>query len=184
MLAVEFKLLSVDVDGIKIRRMAESNVEAYVAEDSVTFLQRIQELCPVVLSLVSHKQAKLLRRADNEVYEPKYVNEEYLSDMKCCLSMQSRVEEAEIRLRESLLKPCKVGREIDVESFKKQTEVLKMVSIHSFNGSLVLVSQATPFNLPEKEGLVTSHTQSCTRSRILERPIRSSLFNMTSLAWI
>ena len=123
------------VDGIK--RMAESNVEANVAEDSVTFLQRIQELCPVVLSLVSHKQAKLLSRADNEVYETKDVNEEYLSDMKCCLSMQSRVEEAEIGLRESLLTPCKVGREIDVESFKKQTEVLKMVSIHSFNGSLV-----------------------------------------------
>ena len=43
----------------------------------------------------------------------------------------------------------------------------------------LLVSQATPFNLREKEGLVTSRTSSCTRSKILERPIRLQLFSVT-----
>ena len=44
---------------------------------------------------------------------------------------------------------------------------------------ILIVSQATPFNLWEKEGLVTPRTSSCTCSKILERPIRSQLFNVT-----
>lgn len=113
--------------------MAEYNVETdYIEEDSVAFLQRIQELCPVVLSLMDAKQAKLLSRSATEVYDPKDVNEDYLKDKKCSLAIQQRIEDAEHTLRDTLLIPRKVDREVDVENFKKQIQVLKMVSVAQF----------------------------------------------------
>lgn len=108
--------------------MAEPDVDtAYLEEDSVAFLQRIQELCPVVLSLLDTKQAKLLSRSPTEPYDLKEINDEYLNDMKCSIKIQQRIEEAEQCLRDMLLVPRKVDREVDVKNFEKQMKFLKMV---------------------------------------------------------
>ena len=110
--------------------MADPQVDtAYVEEDSVAFLQRIQEQCPVVLSLLDSKQAKLLSRSPTEAYEPKEnINDEYLKDVRCSIAVQQRIEEAEHNLRDTLFQPRKVDREVDVKNFEKQIKVLKMVS--------------------------------------------------------
>ena len=102
---------------------------AYTEEDCVAFLQRIQEQCPVVLSLLDSKQAKLLSRSPTEAYDPKEnINDEYLKDVRCSIAVQQRIEDAKQNLRDTLFMPRKVDREVDVKNFEKQMEVLKMVS--------------------------------------------------------
>ena len=110
--------------------MAAPEVDtAYIEEDSVAFLQRIQEQCPVVLSLLNSKQAKLLSRSPTEAYDPKEnINDEYLKDARCSIAIQQRIEEAEYNLRDTLFHPRKVDREVDVKNFEKEIKVLKMVS--------------------------------------------------------
>ena len=106
--------------------MAESVVEI---EDPVIFLKRIQEKCPVVLSVLDSKQVDLISRSPTEAYSSKDVNDEYLTDMRCSMDIQQRIEDAEENLQNTLLIPRKVDKDVDVESFKKQTEVLKTVSL-------------------------------------------------------
>ena len=45
------------------------------------------------------------------------------------MDIQQRIEDAEENLQNTLLIPRKVDKDVDVESFKKQTEVLKTVSL-------------------------------------------------------
>lgn len=99
-------------------------------EDPVVFLKRIQEECPVVLSLLDSRQVKLISRSPTETYDQKDVNDEYLAEMRCSIDVQQRIEDAEQNLRSTLLVPRKVDKDVDVEKFKKQTEVLQMVSFH------------------------------------------------------
>ena len=106
--------------------MAESVVEI---EDPLIFLKRIQEECPVVLSVLDSKQVDLISRSPTEAYNSKDVNDEYLTDMRCSMDIQQRIEDAEENLQSTLLMPRKVDKDVDVESFKKQTEVLKTVSL-------------------------------------------------------
>ena len=97
-------------------------------EDPIVFLKRIQEDCPIVLSLLDSKQVNLISRSPTEAYDSKDVNDEYLTDMRCSMDIQQRIEDAEQNLRSTLLIPRKVDKDVDVGTFKKQTEVLKMVS--------------------------------------------------------
>ena len=97
-------------------------------EDPVVFLKQIQESCPIVLSLLDTKQVNLISRSPTEAYDLKDVNDEYLMDMRCHMDIQQRIEDAEQNLRSTLLIPRKIDKDVDVGTFKKQTEVLKMVS--------------------------------------------------------
>ena len=97
-------------------------------EDPIVFLKQIQENCPVVLSLLDTKQVNLISRSPTEAYDLKDVNDEYLMDMRCHMDIQQRIEDAEQNLRSTLLIPRKIDKDVDVGTFKKQTEVLKMVS--------------------------------------------------------
>ena len=111
----------------------------YMEDDPVVFLKRIQEQCPIVLSLLDSKQVKLISRSPTEAYDPNNVNDEYLTDMRCSVGIQQRIEDAEQNLRSALLIPRKVDKDVDVENFKKQTEVLKMVSL----GIISMIGQHT-----------------------------------------
>ena len=97
-------------------------------EDSVVFLKRIQKQCPIVLSLLDSKQVKLISRSHSETYDLKDVNDEYLNDVRCGINIRHRIEDAEQSLRQTLLIPRMVDKEVDVKNFEKQIEVLKMVS--------------------------------------------------------
>ena len=97
-------------------------------EAPIAFLKRIQENCPIVLSLLDSKQVGLINQSPTEAYVSKDVNDEYLTDMRCTMDIQQRIQDAEQNLRSTLLIPRKVDKDVDVGTFKKQTEVLQMVS--------------------------------------------------------
>ena len=118
-------LFNVLVDGVT------NTVLAIMAEpeDTVVFLQHIQEQCPIVLSLLDSKQAKLLSRSHNEAYVPKDINDEYIKDVSSSMMVQQKIEDAERALQDTLLIPRKVDKEVDVHNFQKQMDVLKLVSL-------------------------------------------------------
>ena len=62
--------------------------DKYVEEEPVVFLKRIQEQCPIVLPLLDSKQVKLISRSPTEAYDPKDVNDEYLTYMRCSVGIQ------------------------------------------------------------------------------------------------
>ena len=97
-------------------------------EDPVTFLTRVQEECPDVLSVLTKKQVILLSKPPTEPYNPDEVNEQFLTDMAASIGIEQRVDDAKQALRLSLLTPHNVKEEVDVKSFEKQLEILKKVS--------------------------------------------------------
>jgi len=95
--------------------------------DPVEYLKKTKEKCPDVVYIFTTRQAKLLSQTGNEPYDPKDVNQEFLSDYNAWASMKQRVDQSRQSLRRDMLTPHNLNEPIAAEDFLKQTEVLNEV---------------------------------------------------------
>ena len=95
--------------------------------DPVEYLKQTKERCPDVVYIFTTRQVKLLSQTGNESYDPKDVNQEFLSDYNAWASMKQRVDQSRQSLRRDMLTPHNINEPIAAEDFLKQTEVLNEV---------------------------------------------------------
>lgn len=107
--------------------MAEPNTAEEEQQDPVAFLSALRASCPNITSMLNSKQAKLLSKSPKEPYDPKDVNEEYLTDMAAFFGVKQKMEDANQALRNQLLQPNKVDEEVDVKGFTVRTKALEKV---------------------------------------------------------
>lgn len=109
--------------------LSDMNVETVSLEEGpTTFLARVKQACPDILSIITTKKAKLLTRA-NESYDPESVNQSYLSDMGAYVSTKIMQEEVIGNLATVLLKPLAKNKTLNIEESEAKGKILKMVAL-------------------------------------------------------
>lgn len=101
--------------------------EGEALSDPTTYMKELKERCPNVVYIFTTRQAKLLSQASHEPYDPKDVNQQFLSDYNAWASMKQRVDQSRSSLRRDMLTPHAVNEPVAAEDFLQQTEVLKEV---------------------------------------------------------
>ena len=96
-------------------------------EDPVSFLARMRQACPKVLSILNSKQARLLSEDPSKPYDKENANEEYLTEISSYYGLNQKCREAGKDLRGALLKPTIQKKTVDVEDFEAMKEILKKV---------------------------------------------------------
>ncbi len=127
--------------------MEDSQLETQTLdEDPTAFLVRMKSLCPGILSVLGPKQAKLLSVNPTDPYDPKNVDEEYLSDAGGMYGLKYQHTTGENALRISLLRPKVTTKPLNVEEFTVTKATVKMVS--------AVVSQASSIPLIRSTGYI------------------------------
>jgi len=96
--------------------------------DPTAYMKELKDKCPNVVYIFTTRQAKLLSQTCHEPYDPKDVNQQFLSDYNAWASMKQRVDQSRQSLRRDMLTPHPVNEPVAAEEFRQQTEVLKEVS--------------------------------------------------------
>ena len=95
--------------------------------DPTTYMKELKDKCPNIVYIFTTRQAKLLSQTCHEPYDPKNVNQEFLSDYNAWASVRQRVDQSRSSLRRDMLTPHAVNEPVAAEEFLQQTEVLKEV---------------------------------------------------------
>ena len=107
--------------------MAEPNTIEEGQLDPVAFLSALRDACPNITSMLNSKQAKLLSKSPEEPYDPKDINEQYLTDLAAFYGVKQKQEDANQALRNQLLLPNKKDEEWDVKGFTVRIKALEKV---------------------------------------------------------
>ena len=119
-------VLQCDIIGHKFAgKMAEEDT----LSDPTTYMKELKDRCPNVVYIFTTRQAKLLSQTCHEPYDPKGVNQQFLSDYNAWASMKQKVDQSRQSLRRDMLTPHPVDEAVAAEEFMQQTEVLKEVRI-------------------------------------------------------
>ena len=95
--------------------------------DPTAYMKELKDRCPNVVYIFTTRQAKLLSQTCHEPYDPKGVNQQFLSDYDAWASMKHKVDKSRRSLRDDMLTPHYVDQPVEAEEFMQQTEVLKEV---------------------------------------------------------
>ena len=98
-------------------------------EDPVSFLARMREGCPEILSILNSKQAELLSKCPTDTYCPETINEDYLADMSAYYGIKNKCKDAKTSLSRLLLEPRARTKSLDVERAEKTIEILNKVGV-------------------------------------------------------
>lgn len=104
-----------------------SEIAEETLSDPTIFLTNLKEKCPDVLYVCSKRTAKLLAETGSDPYDPKGVNQQYVSDYCAWASMKQRVNQSRKNLRREMLSPHVVNEPVAAEEFEQQTEALSKV---------------------------------------------------------
>ena len=111
--------------------MADSVKELKAAvdlgEDPTSFLVRIKELCPDIVSLFNHKQARLLSVDPTAPYDSKNVNEEYMAEVGAMYGLKCLYQSGLTSARSAVMKPLAKTKELNVGDFTIKKEVVDQV---------------------------------------------------------
>lgn len=107
--------------------------EEETLSDPTTYMKELKIRCPNIVYIFTTRQAKLLSQTCFEPYDPKDVNQQFLSDYNSWASIKQRVDQSRQSLRRDMLTPHAVNEPVAAEEFMQQTEVLKEVSAACFN---------------------------------------------------
>ena len=107
------------------RNMAEEDT----LSDPTAYMKELKDRCRNVVYIFTTRQAKLLSQTCHEPYDPKSVNQEFLSDYNAWASLKQRVDQSRQSLRRDMLTPHPVNEQVAAEEFQQQTEVLKEVRV-------------------------------------------------------
>ena len=107
--------------------MAEPNTIEEGQLDPVAFLSALRDACPNITSMLNSKQAKLLSKSPEEPYDPKDINEQYLTDLAAFYGVKQKQENAKLALRHQLLLPHKQYEDLDVKGFTVKIKALEKV---------------------------------------------------------
>ena len=111
-------------------RIAEIMAEEDTLSDPTAYMKELKDRCPNAVYIFTTRQAKLLSQTCHEPYDPKGVNQQFLSDYNAWASMKQRVDQSRASLRRDMLTPHPVNEKVAAEEFMQQTEVLKEVRIY------------------------------------------------------
>ena len=105
-----------------------AELEQY-GDDPVAFLDALRKEYPPLMSILNHRQIRLLAKSPKDPYNSKdnNVNEEFLSDMAACYKAKTASREARKVLQEALLAPVKSGKTVEVDKSQAPLSVLKKV---------------------------------------------------------
>lgn len=97
-------------------------------EDAVSFLARMREECPDVLSILSTGQVKALGHSPTDPYKGN-ADELYLTDVGSFHSLKFRDKEAKFDMSSDLLKVTAKKDEIVAEAVEKKRDAIKKVHV-------------------------------------------------------
>lgn len=96
-------------------------------EDPTAFLVRMEGLCPDVLFMLGNKQATLLSENPTDPYDPKNVNEQYLSEMGALYDLKHLYNTGRNALCSSVLKPSDKTKQLDIANFGVKKDTVEKV---------------------------------------------------------
>ena len=103
--------------------------EEETLSDPTVYLANLKERCPGVLYVCSNRTSKLLAQTGKDPYDPKDVNQQYVSDYCSWASMKQRVNQSKKNLRRDMLTPHAVNEPVAADEFVQQTEALSEVGM-------------------------------------------------------
>lgn len=95
--------------------------------DPTIYMKELKDKCPNIVYILTTRQAKVLSKACHEPYDPKDVNQQFLSDYTAWANLKQKVDDSRQSLRRDMLTPHPVNEAVAAEEFQQQTEVLKQV---------------------------------------------------------
>ena len=101
-------------------------------EDSASFLARLKEDCPDILSVLSKKQFELISRSPNDPYTEGKVDREYLDDAGAHQHARIMRRECKGKLHEFLIKPNASAKSLspqELVAFEKKKDAIEKVSV-------------------------------------------------------